>query len=55
MPGAIEAARRVGELDREKVRGHFEECFTAARMARDYVKLYERITSAEVRGEVNAA
>ena len=69
MPGAIEAARRVGELDREKVRGHFEECFTAARMARNYVKLYER-TIAEAdrrsshsdsgvgeagRGEINAA
>ena len=62
MPGAIAAARRVGELDREKVRGHFEQCFTAARMARDYVKLYERTIAEADRnmtdresGEVNAA
>ncbi len=55
VPQAIEAARRVGELDREKVRGYFEHCFSAGRMARDYVKVYERIIGDERRGEVHAA
>jgi glycosyltransferase involved in cell wall biosynthesis len=34
---------RVLALDRVRVRRRFEERFTAARMARDYVKVYERL------------
>jgi glycosyltransferase involved in cell wall biosynthesis len=37
------AVRRLGELDRRKVRATFEERFTAERMTRDYVRVYERL------------
>ena len=40
---AIAAARRVGELSRARCRGEFERRFTAERMARDYVAVYERL------------
>jgi glycosyltransferase involved in cell wall biosynthesis len=40
---AIEALPKVLDLDRRKVRATFEERFTAARMARDYVKLYRKL------------
>ncbi len=56
IPGAVAAARRVGELDRAEVRRVFEERFTAARMARDYVKVYERLLRQKPReGQVHAA
>ena len=37
---AAAAARRLHELDRERIRKVFEERFTAQRMAEDYVALY---------------
>jgi glycosyltransferase involved in cell wall biosynthesis len=37
-------ARRIGELDRRRIRAAFERRFTAARMADDYVALYRRLT-----------
>jgi hypothetical protein len=40
---AIEAVGRVGQLDRREVRRQFERRFTAARMAQDYVSLYETL------------
>lgn len=40
---AVWAVARVGELSRRRCRRAFEERFTAARMARDYVALYERL------------
>jgi glycosyltransferase involved in cell wall biosynthesis len=40
---AIKALRRVWSLDRANVRKIFERRFTAARMARDYVALYQRL------------
>jgi glycosyltransferase involved in cell wall biosynthesis len=40
---AIEAVRRVGELDRRRVRARFEERFTSRRMAQDYIRHYERM------------
>jgi glycosyltransferase involved in cell wall biosynthesis len=39
-------------LDRGRVRRRFEERFTATRMAKDYVRLYRRIISAEGRRDV---
>lgn len=42
MPEAIAAMPEVLALDRRLVRRRFEERFTAARMARDYVELYRR-------------
>jgi glycosyltransferase involved in cell wall biosynthesis len=37
-------ARRIGDLDRRRIRAEFERRFTAARMADDYVGLYRRLT-----------
>ncbi len=42
MPQAIAAMPELLALDRRAVRRRFEERFSAARMARDYVALYER-------------
>ena len=42
LPEAIAAMPEVLSLDRRAVRRRFEERFTASRMARDYVSLYER-------------
>jgi glycosyltransferase involved in cell wall biosynthesis len=38
---AVRAVRRIGEIDRRQVRACFERRFTASRMAREYVALYE--------------
>jgi glycosyltransferase involved in cell wall biosynthesis len=43
---AVEAVRRIGTLDRDRIRGEFERRFTAHRMARDYLKLYARLAQA---------
>jgi len=40
---ALVHAARVGELDRRRCRAVFEQSFSAERMARDYVKVYERL------------
>ena len=40
---AVEAVRRIGEIDRRECRQHFELNFTDERMARDYVKLYNQL------------
>lgn len=48
MPSAIAAAARVHELDRRRVRQVFEERFTARRMAKEYLKLYRRITDSNL-------
>jgi glycosyltransferase involved in cell wall biosynthesis len=37
---AVEAVRRIGTLDRDRIRGDFERRFTAERMAQNYLKLY---------------
>ena len=42
IPGAAAAVEKAVGLDRARVRGVFEKRFTAARMAADYVNLYER-------------
>ena len=43
IDGAVEAVGRLDELDRAEVRATFEDRFTAERMARDYVRLYEEL------------
>ncbi|GIW80162.1 MAG: glycosyl transferase [Gemmatales bacterium] len=40
---AVDAVRRVGELSRHRCREVFEERFSAPRMARDYMAIYERV------------
>jgi glycosyltransferase involved in cell wall biosynthesis len=43
LDGAVEAVRRVPELDRGACRNVFDRRFTATRMANDYIKVYEHI------------
>jgi glycosyltransferase involved in cell wall biosynthesis len=40
---AVQAIHRLHELDRRKIRSRFEERFTATRMARDYVAVYQAL------------
>jgi glycosyltransferase involved in cell wall biosynthesis len=41
--GALAALRRIGTLDRARVRATFDRRFTARRMAEDYVEVYEQL------------
>jgi glycosyltransferase involved in cell wall biosynthesis len=43
LEDAVQAAERVARLDRRRCRAVFDERFTAARMAREYVTVYERL------------
>lgn len=45
LKGAVEAVKNIGQIDRKKVRKHFQENFTADRMAKEYLKIYQRILS----------
>jgi glycosyltransferase involved in cell wall biosynthesis len=40
---AVDAVRRIGALDRNRIRAEFERRFTARRMAQNYVALYSRL------------
>lgn len=42
---ASDRLKRIGELDRHRVRAAFEQRFTARRMARDYVDHYARLVA----------
>src|SRR5438552_1074455 len=42
---AVEALKNIANLDRSRCRKSFEQRFTANRMTRDYLKIYERILS----------
>jgi glycosyltransferase involved in cell wall biosynthesis len=44
---AVQAVKRLKELDRRKVRARFEQRFTASRMAEDYVRHYKSIIGAK--------
>ncbi|HYN45869.1 MAG TPA: glycosyltransferase family 4 protein [Allosphingosinicella sp.] len=44
---AVAAVRAIASVPRASVRAAFEERFTADRMARDYVALYERLIAAD--------
>ena len=46
---AVEAVRWVSSLDRHAIRRRFEERFTAERMARDYLALYQRLPAFQPR------
>jgi glycosyltransferase involved in cell wall biosynthesis len=43
LEDAIAVARRIPELSRKRCREMYEQRFTAARMARDYLRVYERL------------
>src|SRR5918995_241308 len=40
---AVEAVREIPNVDRRRCRAQFEERFSATRMARDYVAIYQRL------------
>jgi len=45
---AVAAVQRAGDLDRRRCRAVFEERFTAARMASDYVAVYRRLAAKDI-------
>lgn len=44
MEDAVEVVARLPSLPRAEVRASFERRFTAGRMARDYVRIYQKLT-----------
>ncbi|HEX2463199.1 MAG TPA: glycosyltransferase family 4 protein [Thermoanaerobaculia bacterium] len=50
---AVEAAGRIGEIDRRRCRREFTERFSARRMAAEYVALYERMIESSASGWVD--
>jgi glycosyltransferase involved in cell wall biosynthesis len=44
---AVEAIRRIGEIDRYRVRAAFDRRFTARRMAEEYLRCYETLLRQE--------
>ena len=46
---AAKAARRIGEMDRGRIRAEFDRRFTARHMAENYVKLYQELHAARGR------
>jgi glycosyltransferase involved in cell wall biosynthesis len=52
---AVEAVRRIGQLDRARVRQRFEAQFSATAMARRYVDLYARLPVPSEQGALFAA
>jgi glycosyltransferase involved in cell wall biosynthesis len=46
LEGAVRAAERLPTLSRQRCRERFEERFSASRMARDYLALYQRLLDA---------
>jgi len=47
IEGAINAVAAIGNIDRARCRADAEKRFTSTRMARDYVRVYEKIVNAE--------
>jgi glycosyltransferase involved in cell wall biosynthesis len=45
LAGAARAVKKIDRVDRKKVRKHFEQHFTADRMAKEYLTIYERLSS----------
>ncbi len=43
IDAAVDAVKRVPEIDRRKCRASFDQRFVSGRMARDYLKAYERV------------
>jgi glycosyltransferase involved in cell wall biosynthesis len=47
LEDAVKAVRRVPELSRKRCREVFDQRFTAARMAQDYVRVYKRLVNSK--------
>ena len=43
IDGAVEAVGKLGEIDRQECRNHFELHFSDERMAREYLGIYDRL------------
>jgi glycosyltransferase involved in cell wall biosynthesis len=52
LEGAVQAAQRIPTLNRSRCRQRFEERFSAARMARDYLVSYRRLVEGSSATEV---
>jgi glycosyltransferase involved in cell wall biosynthesis len=48
---AVDAAAKIGVLDRDRIRAEFDRRFTAHHMAQNYLKLYARLAKAERTGK----
>ena len=46
LQSAVEAVKRIGEIDREKCRWNFEQDFDAEGMAQNYLNIYQRLARA---------
>ena len=44
---AVKAVERILQIDRQKCRRYFEQNFTSARMAQDYLNIYQRLIQRE--------
>jgi glycosyltransferase involved in cell wall biosynthesis len=44
---AVEAVARLDEVNRRGVRAHFEQRFTAKRMAEDYIRHYDSLSRSQ--------
>jgi glycosyltransferase involved in cell wall biosynthesis len=51
---ACDAVRKIGRLDRKRIRAEFDSRFTAHHMAQNYVKLYSRLVKSRKRPLVAA-
>jgi glycosyltransferase involved in cell wall biosynthesis len=47
LQSAVEAVKRIGEIDRKKCRWNFEQDFTAEGMAQNYLNIYQRLAREE--------
>ena len=54
IESAVDAVAMTASLDRHLVRRRFEKRFTAARMATDYLKVYEALTEERGGGKLPA-
>jgi hypothetical protein len=52
---AVEAVRRIGALDRGRIRAEFERRFTARRMAQEYLTIFARLAQARRLPKVQVA
>jgi glycosyltransferase involved in cell wall biosynthesis len=43
IDSAADAVERIGEIDRRNCRKHFEQHFSAERMAQNYLDIYKRL------------
>jgi glycosyltransferase involved in cell wall biosynthesis len=52
---AVQAVRKIGMLDRHRIRTEFDQRFTAQHMAQNYLKLYSRLSKARRAGASTGA